>query len=61
MDFDTSVKQAVYTLVASTGQMPDSSRVAAEVGAGITEVEDAFTRLHKKRLLVPEPGDPSSK
>jgi len=59
MDFDTSVKQAVYTLVANAGEMPDASRVAVEVGAGIAEVEDAFARLYKKRILVPEPGDRS--
>lgn len=59
MDFDISVKQAVYSLVAASGAMPDSSRVADEVGASVKEVEEAFARLHKKRLLVPEPNDPS--
>jgi hypothetical protein len=59
MDFDISVKQAVYSLVAGTGAMPDSSRVAVELAASVADVEGAFARLHKKRLLVPEPNDPS--
>lgn len=59
MDFDTSVKLNIYEAIARTTQAPTSADVAAALSASPEEVEAAFERLHKKRLLVPEPGDPS--
>ena len=58
-DLDVAVKQAVYALVANTARMPDSNEVARAIGVTEPEVRAAFERLHRKRLLVPEPGDPS--
>ncbi|HSS47696.1 MAG TPA: organomercurial lyase [Thermoanaerobaculia bacterium] len=59
MDFDTAVKLNLYQTLAGTGKAPSSVEVARSLGAAVEEVEAAFQRLHKKRLLVPEPGDPS--
>ncbi len=59
MDFDTSVKLSVYQTVAQTARIPDSSQLAEKLSASISEVEVAIQNLHAKRLLVPEPGDPS--
>ncbi|NOT00164.1 MAG: hypothetical protein HOP29_06010 [Phycisphaerales bacterium] len=59
MDFDTTVKMAVYRIVAESARMPDAGEVAREIGAPLTDVIAAFGRLHQKRLLVPEPGDPA--
>lgn len=58
-DFDTSVKLAIYTAVAETATLPTSEEVAQRIGVSRSAVEAAFARLHAKRLLVPEPGDPS--
>jgi hypothetical protein len=58
MDFDTAVKLKIYETLAATTQAPTSGGVAAALGASPRDVEAAFDRLHKKRLLVPEPGDP---
>jgi DNA-binding transcriptional MocR family regulator len=57
MDFDTTVKLNIYETIAQTTQAPTSRDVAKALGASLQEIEDAFERLHKKRLLVPEPGD----
>ncbi len=57
MDFDTAVKLNIYETIASTTKAPTSTDVAAALGASIEAVEAAFDRLHKKRLLVPEPGN----
>jgi hypothetical protein len=59
MDFDTSVKLSLYEAIARTTRAPASAEVAAALSASPEEVEAAFERLHQKRLLVPEPGDPS--
>ena len=59
MDFDTAVKMSVYETLAQTGRAPTSADVAGALGTAPAEVEAAFERLHAKRLLVPEPGDPS--
>ena len=59
MDFDTSVKLNIYEAIARTTRAPTSAEVAAALRASPEEVEAAFERLHKKRLLVPEPGNPS--
>lgn len=59
MDFDTTVKLNIYETIARTTQAPTSRDVAKALSAPLQEIEAAFERLHKKRLLVPEPGDPS--
>jgi hypothetical protein len=59
MDFDTSVKLNLYETIARTGLAPTASDVAAALGAPLDQILAAFERLHQKRLLVPEPGDPA--
>jgi hypothetical protein len=59
VDFETTVKLAIYRTIADTAKAPTSGEIAEELGASAREVEDAFRALHGKRLLVPEPGDPS--
>ena len=59
MDFDTFVKLNIYEAIARTTHAPTSADVAAALNTSPEEVEAAFERLHQKRLLVPEPGDPS--
>ncbi len=58
MDFDTSVKLNIYATISETGQAPTAMDVARALGAAVDDVLAAFARLHQKRLLVPEPGDP---
>ena len=59
MDFDTAVKLNIYDTLARTARTPTTLDVARALNAPVAEVEAAFRRLHEKRLLVPEPGDPS--
>ena len=59
MDFDTAVKMNIYETIARTTQAPTSAEVAESLSVSPEEVAAAFERLHKKRLLVPEPGNPS--
>jgi hypothetical protein len=59
MDFDTHVKIRIYDTIARTGSAPTAQDVAEALTASTQEVAAAFGRLHAKRLLVPEPGDPS--
>ena len=59
MDFDTRVKLRNYDTVARTTATPTTGEVATALHAPLADVEAAFRRLHAKRLLVPEPGDPS--
>ena len=59
LDLDTKVKLAIYQITADTGRVPNSSQVADKIDIGENEVRGAFARLHAKRLLLPEPGDPT--
>jgi Alkylmercury lyase len=59
MDIDTAVKMNIYETIARTTQAPTSADVAEALNISPAEVAAALERLHKKRLLVPEPGDPS--
>jgi Alkylmercury lyase len=59
MDFDTAVKLTLYETIARTTQAPTAADVAQSLGTSPEEVAAALERLHQKRLLVPEPGDPS--
>ena len=58
-DLDTTVKLAIYRITAETGSVPNANAVAAVVGDSEQNVVASFARLHRKRLLVPEPGDPT--
>ncbi len=57
-DFDTTVKLRIYRTIAETTHAPSAAEVARDLGVGKSDIEAAFGRLHTKRLLVPEPGDP---
>jgi hypothetical protein len=59
MEFDTSVKLQLYEIIAETATMPAAADIAVALGVSVEQVLAAFQRLHQKRLLVPEPGDPS--
>src|SRR6266852_2933252 len=59
LDLDTAVKLNIYQTLAETGQAPSTAEVATSLSLGVEEIQAAFQRLHKKRLLFPEPGDPS--
>ena len=59
MDFDTTVKMNIYETIARTTQAPTTHQVAEALSAPLADVQAAFERLHQKRLLVPEPNDPS--
>ena len=58
-DRDTTVKLAIYRTLAETGAAPSAEHVAALTRLSEDEVLAAFESLHGKRLLVPEPGDPT--
>lgn len=58
-DLDTRVKLAIYEITAETGCVPNSSEVSRKIGIDEEQVLGAFARLHAKRLLLPEPGDPT--
>ncbi len=58
-ELDTKVKLALYRAIAETGAIPTSGEVAQAIDLAEEDVRAAFARLHAKRLLVPEPGDPS--
>lgn len=59
MDIDTAVKLNIYGTIARTTQAPTSADVARALSTPPEEVEAALARLHKKRLVVPEPGNPA--
>ena len=54
-EFDSRVKLAIYRATAGTGRPPSLDRVASELRAGMPEVEQAWDRLAKNRLLVLDP------
>ena len=58
-DLDTRVKLAIYEITAATGQVPNSVEVSHKIDIAEPEVVGAFERLHAKRLLLPEPNDPT--
>jgi len=55
MDFDISVKLAIYRVIADTGKAPTISQVAAKLDSTTVAIREAFQRLFAKRLLVLEP------
>ncbi len=58
-DLDTKVKLAIYEVTAETGHIPNSREISQKIGINENEVLGAFGRLHGKRLLLPEPDDPT--
>src|SRR5438876_4615750 len=58
-DLDTTIKLAVYRITAESGAVPMSADIALATNIAEDDVRAAFARLHAKRLLVPEPGDPA--
>jgi len=58
-EIETEVKLAIYEITAETGRVPNSADVARKTDMDEEEVLGAFGRLHTKRLLLPEPGDPT--
>lgn len=58
-DLDTAVKLAIYEITAASGQVPNAASVSQKLAVDEVEVLGAFGRLHAKRVLLPEPGDPS--
>jgi DNA-binding transcriptional MocR family regulator len=59
VDFDTTVKLRIYQTIAETTKAPSSGDLARMLGVSKEQVDDAYQRLHAKRLLVPEPHDAS--
>jgi Alkylmercury lyase len=57
-ELDIKVKLALYRWTAHTGLIPNSAELAEAMKLPETDVREVFSRLHAKRLLVPEPGDP---
>jgi DNA-binding transcriptional MocR family regulator len=53
----TSVKLAIYDTFATSARAPTVSDIAQKLDASEEDVQSAFDELHRKRLLVPEPGD----
>ena len=58
-ELDTKVKLGIYRITADSGTVPSSGEVAKVTEVTDDEVRASFARLHTKRLLVPEPGDPT--
>ena len=54
MDFDTSVKVAVYRATAESGHPPSLATVATKVGAAPAQVKEAYARLRAAEALVRE-------
>ena len=52
MDFDTSVKVAVYRGTAESGSPPSLEAVAEKVGATPEAIKQAYGRLRASRLLL---------
>jgi DNA-binding transcriptional MocR family regulator len=57
MDILTTVKLAIYDRIATTTHAPTVTDVAQQLDVATDDVQAAFDELHKRRLLVPEPGD----
>jgi alkylmercury lyase-like protein len=59
MEFETAVKLHIYNTLATTAHAPATFETAAALKAPVARVAEAYESLHRQRLLVPEPGDPS--
>lgn len=58
-ELDLKVKLAIYRITAETASVPHANAVATAIGDLEQNVVASFARLHGKRLLVREPGDPT--
>jgi Alkylmercury lyase len=58
-ELEIKVKLALYNLIAETGSVPGSADIARAIDLEENKVQEAFSRLHAQRLVVPEPKDPS--
>jgi len=58
LDLGTKVKLAIYDITVAAGRVPNSGEVSRKIDIDEEEVLGVFGRLHSKRLLLPEPGDP---
>src|SRR3954471_6307252 len=56
---DTDVKLELYRITAERGRIPGAGELSEEMGLPRHDIVAAFARLHARRLLVPEPGDPA--
>jgi hypothetical protein len=54
MDIDVKVKLAIYQHFAETGERPLPEQIAAQVGAEVDQVLDAYKHLRAQRVLVLE-------
>jgi Alkylmercury lyase len=54
MDFDTSVKLAVYQHFARTGKAPSVEQIAGQLASSPDEIRRAFGRLQANRVLLLE-------
>jgi hypothetical protein len=55
LDFDTTVKLAVYRHFAGTGQAPSLADMATELACSKGDVRAAYARLRENRVLLLEP------
>jgi len=53
------VKLELYRMTAERGRIPGAGELSEEMGLPRNDIVAAFARLHGRRLLVPEPGDPA--
>ena len=58
-DLDTRIKLAIYAVTTETGQVPNSSELSLKIDIEEKQILEGFKRLHAKRVLLPEPGDPT--
>ncbi len=58
-DLDQKIKLELYRITAERGRIPNAGEVAETLELSRNDVIESFGRLHARRLLVPEPGDPS--
>jgi hypothetical protein len=54
MEFDTTVKLAIYRHFAKTGNRPSPEEIAQNVDTEVGRVLDAYNRLRARRMLVLE-------
>jgi len=54
VDFDTQIKMAVYRTTVENGRPPEIGAVAGALGASEPDVQQAYARLARNRLLVLE-------
>jgi hypothetical protein len=58
-ELDTKVKLEIYRAIADTGAAPTAQDIGRALDLSEEDVHASFARLQAKRLLVPEPGNPS--